>query len=165
MQETIPRQPPKTGPRHVFLHILAIGTLYFSAGSFITLIFQYVNVLYPDIASDPYGYNIQFAYSSIRFAISSLIIVFPVYLLTTRYLNKLYAASSEVRTMRVRRWLTYFTLFVAAILIMGDLVALVNTLLGGELTIRFVIKVVAVLFVAGSVFYYYFYDLKKSKVE
>ena len=155
----------KTGPRHVFLHLLAMSALYFSAGSFITLIFQYVSILFPDPLENTGYYDPSYRYTAIRFAISALIVIFPVYLFTTRYLNKLYRASAEIRTMRIRKWLTYLTLFVAAGIIIGDLVALVNGLLGGGLTARFVLKVITVLFVAGSIFYYYLWDLKRTKSE
>jgi len=156
-------QNPTTSPKDVFLHLLAIITLYASAGSFLTLIFQYVNVLLPDPLE--VGQRLSSAYSSIRFAISSLIVVFPVYLLTSHFLNKNYEAVPSKRNLKIRKWLIYFTLFAAALIIIGDLVALINNLLGGELTVRFLIKVLAVLFVAGSVFSYYFWDLRKYKTD
>ncbi len=155
---------PKVGPKYVFLHLFAILALYFTAASFLALIFQYANVLFPDPLEQG-GYYLESAYSGIRFAISALIVVFPAYLLTMRYLNKVYLENQGVRTLRTRKWLTYFTLFAAAIIMAGDLVAVVNRLLGGELTARFILKVAAVLLVAGSVFYYYYFDLKKYKTE
>lgn len=154
----------KVGPKYVFLHLFAILTLYFGAGSLLTLLFQYVNGLFPDVLES--GYSItQYSYSLIRFAISALIVVFPAFLLTTRYLNKAYLENPNVRALSIRKWLIYFTLFAAAVIIAGDLVSLVYRLLGGEITTRFVLKVVAVLLVAGAVFYYYFYDLKRAKAE
>jgi hypothetical protein len=65
----------------------------------------------------------------------------------------------------IRKWLIYFTLFAAALIIIGDLVTLLNRFLEGELTVRFLLKVLAVFFVAGSVFYYYLWDLRKHKTE
>lgn len=156
-------QLQRTSPKDVFMHLLAIVTLYTSAISFLVLIFQYVNVLLPDpIAPDGF-YHLFSAYSRIRWSISSLIVVFPVYILTTWYLNKSYAAVPSKSNLRIRKWLIYFTLFAAALIIIGDLVTLINNLLGGELTLRFILKVAAVFFVAASVFTYYFWELKKYK--
>lgn len=153
---------PKSGPRDVFLHLLSILTLYFSAGSFMALIFQYINVYFPD----PTAYSsLSGVYNTIRWSVASLIIVFPAYLLTTRYLNKLYLSSPEKLNLRSRKWLIYFTLFAGAVIIIGDLVTLVYNLLGGELTARFILKVLTVFFVAGSVFVYYYWHLKTSKSE
>ena len=154
----------KSGPKDVFLHLLAIITLYGSAGAFITLIFQYINVLLPD-ALEYSVYAVSGSYGIIRFAISSLVVIFPIYILSSWYLNKSYEENPEKRGLRIRKWLLYFTLFAAALIVMGDLVALINRLLEGELTLRVLLKVLTMAFVAGSVFGYYFYDLKKYKVE
>jgi len=45
----------------------------------------------------------------------------------------------------------------AALVVIGDLVALVYNFMGGDLTARFVLKVGAILVVAGAVFGYYRY--------
>lgn len=157
----------KAGPKDVFLHLLAIITLYFSAGSFIALLFQYINLYVPDPLIEGSNYYARESYISIiRFAISSLIIVFPVYVLTSWYLNKAYIAMPFKRELRSRRWLIYFTLFATVLIIIGDLVTLVYGLLGGrELTVRFILKALTVLFVAASIFFYYFSDMRKHHTE
>ncbi len=152
-------QSAKIGPKEIFLHLLAILTLYFSAGSFLALVFQYINYWFPDPLEGPRFHG----FGAIRFALSSLIVVFPAYLLTTRYLNKIYLSNPIISQMRIRKWLIYFTLFAAALIMIGDFVALVNGLLGGELTTRFILKVITVFFVAASVFYYYRFDLQWTK--
>ncbi len=162
LQPTSPSK--KVSPKDVFLHLLAIIALYGSAGSFIALIFQYINVLIPDVLE----YNMyarESAFGIIRWSIASLIIVFPLYLFTSRMLLKGYIQDPEKRNFGIRKVLTYFTLFVAALIIAGDLVTLIYNLLGGGLTTQFLLKVGIVLFVAASVFYYYFWDLKRDNIE
>lgn len=151
----------KAGPKDVFLHLLSIIALYVSAGMFVNLIFNYVNIWLPDAVSDNY-YTILSARSSARWAIASLIVVFPVYIWSVWFLNKNYAAVPEKREMKIRKWLLYFTLFAAGIIIMGDFVTLIYNFLQGELTVRFVLKIVAVFIVAGAVFGYYLQDLKRD---
>lgn len=156
----------KTSPKDFFLHLLAIITLYASAGSFVAAVFEYINLAFPDVLEGAGSYYaVDAARSTIRFALSSLIVVFPVYVWVNWFLNKNYAKEPEKRNLRIRKWLVYFTLFAAAVVIIGDLVALVNNMLGGEFTIRFILKVLAVFFVAGSVFYYYFSDLRRHRTE
>ena len=58
------------------------------------------------------------------------------------------------------QWLIYFTLFIAGVSIIVDLIILVNTFLGGEITIRFGLKILAVFIITGAVFGYYLQDLK-----
>src|SRR5438132_4874360 len=43
------------------------------------------------------------------------------------------------------KWLIYLTLFVAALIIIGDLVSLIYNFLGGDVTIKFVLKALSVL--------------------
>lgn len=151
----------KTGPKDVFLHLLAIITLYVSVGSFIALLFQYINVYLPDKAIDQY-YSLQSAYASMRWSIALLFVVFPVYIWTSWFLNKEYGTEPQKREIKIRKWLLYFTLFAAALLIIGDLVTLIYSFLQGELTARFLYKILTVLLVAAIVFKYYLMDLKNN---
>jgi len=149
-------QRVKMTPKDFFLHIAAIVTLYISAVSLLTLWFQYINVLFPDqleFFRDPFS-------GAIRFSIASLIIIFPLYLFLTRYLNQEIRKHSEKKNLGIRKWLIYITLFVGGVTVVIDLIVLINTFLGGELTVRFILKVLSILIVIGGGFGYYFYDLK-----
>lgn len=155
----------KVSPKDVFTHLLAIVALYASAVSLLVLMFQSINLWFPDVLLET-GYYARYGINSaIRWSIASLVIMFPVYLLTTRYLGRSYEENPSKRNLRVRKWLLYFTLFLTALIILGDFVTLINNLLNGELTVRFLLKVVSVFFVAGSIFFYYFADLKKHNTE
>jgi hypothetical protein len=146
-------------PKDFFLHLLAIITLYMSAASLITLLFQYINVLFPD----PLVYvSYSGIADGIRYAMASLMIVFPVYIFISRMLYREYLAAPEKREYRFRKWLLYFTLFVAGITIITDLIVLIYNFLGGDLTGRFILKILVVFAVATIVFWYYLKDLKNA---
>lgn len=147
----------KSTPKDVFLHLLSIITLYVSAGSLITLFFQYINILVPDKLQPIFFTGVA---SGIRFSMASLIIVFPVFIFSCWMLNGDYKSEPEKRELKIRKWLVYFTLFAAAAIIIGDLVSLVYNFLGGELTARFILKIFSILLVVGAVFFYYLMDLK-----
>jgi hypothetical protein len=146
-------------PRDVFLHLLAVVTLYWSSISFTTLIWQFINYFFQD-AMD-YFYYESFA-GIIRFSVASLIIVFPIFIFVSWYLNKIYKKELEVRESKIRKWLIYFTLFVVSLVIIGDLVTVMNTLLGGEIAIKFILKALIVFLVAGFIFGYYLDDVRRS---
>lgn len=153
-------QPAKTSPKDFFMHLLSIVTLYGSAISFGTLLFQFINRWFPDpLQMQDYYYTVSA--SAIRNALSVLIIFFPVYLWVAWTIHKEYFDYAEKRGLRVRKWLTHFTLFAAAVIVMGDLVVLVRHLLEGDLTIRFILKVLTVLVIASAVFGFYLWELKK----
>ncbi len=150
----------KTTPKDFFLHLGAIATLYISAISLITLLFQIVNVAFPDIV---YGYVDPYS-SGIRWAIASLLIIFPLFILLSWLLEREYKQIPDKRTLPVKRWLTFFTLFLTGAAIAVDLIVLINSFLGGETTTRFFLKVAAVLVVTGGVFGYYLWDLRRNVV-
>ena len=114
--ENINVVPKRNIPRDLFLHLLAVVTLYWSAISFVTLLWQYIDYFFPDILNYYYG-GVS---GTMRFAISSLIIVFPVFILISWYLNKIYRREAVVRESKIRKWLIYLTLFIASLVIIGD---------------------------------------------
>ncbi len=149
----------KTSPQDVFFHLLMIVALYMSVVSFITLYFQYINVLFPDKLIGSYSS----IYSGIRFASSMLVIAIPVFLLMSWLLEKDFRENSEKHEFKFRKWLIYLTLFLASLTIIIDLIQLVNNFYGGELSIKFFLKVLVVLVVAGLVFGYYLWDLRRKE--
>ena len=56
-------------------------------------------------------------------------------------------------------------LFIGAMTLIGDVITLIYNFLGGELTTRFVLKVVTVAVIAGAVIAYYFADLRAEDRE
>jgi Domain of unknown function (DUF5671) len=141
---------PKSTPRDVFMYVLAMITLYVSTVGLITLLFQYVDLLLPDALD-----LTSFRSFTIRWSLAELIVLFPVYLWSSVVLEGEAARDPEKANLRVRKWLLYLTLFLAGLLILCDLVGLVYQFLGGELTLRFVLKVVSIFVVAGAIFAYY----------
>ena len=97
-----------------------------------------------------------------RFAIASLIIVFPIFILVSWYLNKIYRREAVVRESKIRKWLIYLTLFITSLIIIGDLVSTINMFLGGEMTVRFILKALSVLSVAVVIFTYYLDDVRRE---
>jgi len=154
---------PKTTPKDFFTYLSVFAMLYVSTISLISLLFEIINALFPDQITN--GYYYDYYSGGMRLAIASLIIIFPVYLIVASYIHRYLTTYPDRRDVAVRKWLTYLTLFLTGAVVVIDLVVLVNTFLGGEVTSRFVWKVLAVLFVSGSVYAYYFYDLKKTFSE
>jgi len=146
-------------PRDLFLHLLAIVTLYWSSISFVTLLWQFINNFLPDLLD---FYTGSYSLDLIRFNVSAIIIVFPVFIAVSWYLNKIYKKESAVRESKIRKWLIYLTLFIASLVIIGDLIFVINSLLGGEITTRFILKALSVVLVAGLVFGYYLDDVRRE---
>jgi|SRR3989344_809891 len=156
---------PHNTPRDTFLYLLSIATLIASAVSFGILLFQLINIYFPDILSETYYYaSWDYSRETLRTALATLVVVFPVFFWASRKIKQDIAVYPEKRSFKLRKWLIYLTIFLAGGVIIGDLITLLNNFLRGELTVRFILKVVSVLFIAGSIFYYYL-DQLKDKAE
>jgi hypothetical protein len=154
----VPRPRPYLSAREAFIYLVLFTTLYLSAWHLGAVAFHFINYGLPDPAMGQIPRRPLF--ESMRWSISALIIAFPVFLYVTRYVHRTTRADPTRRGSRVRKWLTYVTLYVAAAVLIGDLTALVYNFLGGELTLRIALKVLVVAIIAGSVFGYYLWDLR-----
>jgi len=143
------------GARDAFFHLLTFTTLYSTVIATIVLMFQYLNRLLPDAASQMYDtYSSDF--SSIRWSLAVVMVSFPLFIFLSRILHAELTKHPEKLVSGIRKWLTYLTLFVTACTLIGDVITLFFFLLDGELSTRFILKVLAVFLMSGLPFWYYF---------
>lgn len=158
----VPRPKPYLPAREAFLYLVLFTTLYLSAYHLGSLLFQFVERALPDPAI---GGGELYRREATRWSVSFLIIAFPVFLYTARTLARSAAHDPGKRGSKVRKWLTYLTLFLAAGTLVGDCTALVFNLLSGELTLRFILKAAIVGTLAGGIFGHYLRDLRREEQE
>ncbi len=158
----VPKPRASLSAREAFLYLVLFSTLYFAAFNLGSLLFSLIELALPDPAeAERYIYT----RASIRWATAAVIIAFPVFAFVSRHLAREVTRHPIKRLSPVRRWLTYLTLFVAACILIGDLTTLLYNLLGGELSVRFVLKVLVVGAIAGTAFGYYLWDLRHEETE
>ena len=153
----VPRPVAIASAREAFMYVLLFATLFVSAYSLGDLLFEIINRAFPDPAVNRYP---QSTLQAIRWSLSALIVAFPVFLWVGWLIARLVRAEPTKRASRIRRQLTYITLFVASCVLIGDLTTVVYSFLGGELTARFLLKVLTVAVISGTVFGYYLADLR-----
>jgi len=155
----VPKPRPSLTAREAFLYLVMFSTLYFAAWNLGNLLFIFIDRAFPEDDSRYYLFDMQ------RWSTAAVIIAFPVFLLLAGYINKQIELNPFKRLSPARRWLTYLTLFLASATLLGDITTLIYSLLGGDLTIRFVLKILVVALIAGSCFTYYLLDLRKEEKE
>lgn len=159
----VPRPRPYLSARDAFGYLVLFTTLYISAIALIKVVYEVINHAFPDATTNIY--SIERELSSLRWGTAALIIAFPLLFWLSRRIYVATRSDPEKRTSKIRKWLTYVTLFVAATALICDVITLVFFLLGGDLTARFLLKVTTVAAVAGAVFGYYLWDLKQGDLE
>jgi hypothetical protein len=159
----VPRPRAYGSAKDAFGYLVLFSTLYVSAVAFIKLIYQFINRAFPDAAEAYSAWD--GSEETIRWSAAALIIAFPLFMVLSRRAYRATRQDPEKRTSKVRKWLTYLTLFVAAATLLGDGITLVYYLLGGELTVRFLLKALTIGAVAGGVFGYYLWDLRQGEAK
>ena len=119
---------------HLFT-LVSFLALYTSALSFGSLAFQFIE----RAVTDPLNYGYGPAFGAGRNAIAGLIVAFPLYLFLMRLIWKETKGNAKNLESRVRTWFTYITLVAVAGIMLGDLIAVVSNVLGGELALRFIL--------------------------
>ncbi len=151
----------KTTAKDFFLYLGLMIGLYTSTVSFLVLLFQITNKLFPLP-----GEYIRGIDSGLRVSISILFIFFLGFLYLTYIIMKDLKANPEKKDLWVRKWIIFLTLFIAGITIAVDLSTLIYRFLGADdLTLRFFLKVFFVLIVVGTVFKSSLTDLRRTSFE
>jgi hypothetical protein len=158
----VPRPRPYLSARDAFLYLVLFTALYISAFNLGMLLFKFIEQAFPDPAMRYVDAGFR---QSVRWALANLLVAFPLFVLLSVSLQKAIERDPTKRASRIRKWLTYLTLFIGAGVLIGDVIALVNGLLSGELTTRFVLKVLVVAAIAGTAFGYYLWDLRQDEKE
>lgn len=153
----IPRPVATVSARDFFVYALTFGLLLTGAVNLVLVLQALVDLAF---AEENYGTTRQ-----IRWGVSVLIVMAPLYLwLTLRERRKL-AQDPALYRSAMRKWLTYIALLLAAMTLLGDLIATVFALLTGDLTGQFLIKALIIMVVAGGIFLFYFKDIRRGEPQ
>ncbi|NIM48616.1 MAG: hypothetical protein GTN62_02770 [Gemmatimonadales bacterium] len=155
----VPKPRPYTDAREAFLYGLLFLALALSAYHLGMLIFGFIENAFPLTESEA---SLR---ESTRWPISVLVVALPVYFYVSRLVNRELRLDPSKRASKSRSQMTYFTLFVCASVVIGILAGLVYSFLGGELTIRFVLKSLTAAAIAAGIFGYYLRDLRIERAE
>lgn len=157
----VPRPKPYLSAREAFLYLVLFTNLFLSAFYFGTILFELIEKAFPDSAAP--SWSGRYSEDTLRWAVAFVMVSFPIFLFLTIRLGREIKEDPGKRASKVRRWLTYLTLFVAASFMVGDLVTLIHHFLAGEMTIRFVLKALVIAVIAGTAFTYYLRDLRQEE--
>ena len=147
----------KTSAKDFFINLGAIVALYTTVIALINLLFTVINNVFPQTINGYYGSQ------SVSLPVATLIIFFPIFIFLSWFLEKSFVVEPAKKQIAIRRWLIYITLFIAGIILAGDLVTVLYYFLDGqELTTGFLLKILVILISAGMVFGYYISDIREK---
>ena len=151
----------KQNAKFAFFYMLSLIALIFTSLAAGMVIFQIINkkIIDPIILA-PGGFN----QAELKFAISAILIAAPLYFIMVWLINKEILAGNLEKESGVRKWLTYFILFISAVFMIGWLIGTINSLLNGELSLKFILKALTSILISAAIFSYYFYDMRRQDI-
>ena len=146
-------------PKYAFLYMLSLAALMFTGFSVGMIAFQIINKYVPDAINQ---FRSSFDTGALRFALSALLVAAPVFFIVNYFIYKGLYKGALTKNSGVRKWLTYFILLVSSVVILGWFIGLINTFLGGELTLKFALKALVSIILSVLAFSFYLYDIRRE---
>lgn len=151
--------------KDAFYYLLAFSTLATWTIGLGSLMFTLIeNWIADPLAQNSYGY-VAYADSALASSIASILVAFPIYLFVMRLIIRDARLDPEKLESGVRKWLTYIALLIAAAVMIGDLVTVLEFFLRGEFTSRFLAEAATVILISGAVLWYYLGELKRPQSD
>lgn len=164
MENTIPidKEESSNSALHFFLYLVLYLSLAFMSSGVGSILYQLINKFFLDTN----GNNLSgFSNSAAKYGIASLVISAPIFFYLSWLIAKYLWSGKIHEDSLVRKWLSYVVLFVAAGTIIGDLITLIFNVLDGTAIPRFLLKVLVIILIAGSIFGFYLWDMRKKDMS
>ena len=143
----VPRPRPSLNAAEAATYALLFFALLSVTWNVVALAFWLIEIWFPEAGSRS-GYGMA---QSIRWSIAVLVVILPLFLwLQARTDRAARANPGELRSP-TRKKFGAVTVFLAALVLLADVIAVVFAFLNGDMTLQFLLKAVVVAFVAGLV--------------
>jgi len=156
----VPKPKAYVSAREAFLYIvmfILLGLVAFNLGS---LLFALIDNAIEDVLDAAVGETLH---GQMRGALAALAVATPLLAGFGWFIARERHANPAMQQSRVRKWLTYVTLIVAALTFVGDLIALVYNFLSGDLSERLLLKLIVVGVIAAGIFVFFVRDVEADK--
>jgi hypothetical protein len=149
--------PNQQNAKYAFYYLLSLVALVFMTLSVGMIAYGIIDKTIPDAVN--YFSSID---SQLKFAISALFIATPIFYVLSWLIGRGLQSGELTKDSGIRRWLTYFILFISSLVVLGVLISVINVFLSGELTARFIWKALTVFVISAAVFAFYLYDIRRE---
>ena len=149
--------------KNIFFYLTAFITLCYDVWHLLVIMFNTIEKKIPDIID--HNYYSSYLDDSFRFSIASLVVMFPVYVGVSWYINRQIENGQMEADSKIRHAMIWATLLISIMSIAGSLISTIYNYLGGELSARLGYKILAVAIVSAMVAAYYYYLLNRNYTD
>lgn len=152
-----------------FEYILQFISLYVMAISLGILLSSYVGYWLPDVVMDYAAYSptpfdrLQALYSTIQACTAAQLVSWPLFTFFFYFIKRKELDSPAIRDLVSRKILIYLTLIVTFVVMIINLIMVVNSMLDGSITSRFIANSAIILSIAGTIFWYYLGQVRQDR--
>ncbi len=146
-----------------FEHILMFISLYVFVTSFALLIHYLVDKWIPRFAE---GRDISYSSvgsSILRGYLSAILVSYPLFAFFFLHITKRTLINPDLRKIKPRKVLIYLTLIITFAVSLINVISIVYSLLGGNVTANFFAHFFVTFLVSGIIFAYYIYQVKEDR--
>lgn len=155
----VPRPRAHVSPREALFYGLLFIALLVTTWHLVALGHALVDRMLPALDEQ---FHHEWSRSRMRWSAAALIVFAPLLVALNRRAQHMAAADPGKRRSAMREWLGHGAIFFAVLALLGDLLAVIHAALGGDLSLRFILKALIVAFVAGGVLMYYRAELAEA---
>lgn len=151
-------------PREFGLELGIFVSLFTSIVALVNIAFAAIDKKFPDIlATDNNYYNYTGPMSEdIRIAVAVIVVAFPVYLFLV-WMRARTLKNNPVRaSIPAMKYQNYITIFFSIVFIIGTLISVVYSYIGGEISSANGLKALLVIILSIALFFYYYISLKRD---
>lgn len=138
-------------------------SLFTSIVALVNIVFAAIDKKFPDILAvdNYYGYTGAMS-EDIRIAVAVIVVAFPVYLFLVWMRARYLRANVNRAILPAMKYQNYITIFFSIVFIIGTLITVVYSYIGGEISSANGLKALLVFVLSIALFVYYYVSLKRD---
>ncbi len=160
--------PPSTVSRAnfgmwiTFQYVVEFITLYIWATAFGGIIHFAIDKNFPDQLKTISYTSIIGSYVMPGY-LSALIVSYPIFAFLYLILKKQEGQNPEIKNIKIRKILIYFTLIIAFIILVSQLISGVFSFLNGSASLNSFMHILATIIIAGSIFLCFLFNVREDR--
>lgn len=152
---------------HIFLYLLLFSSLGFVLQGLISIYHQFIEkTIKPSAVNEIKGcIEGGFSPGSVKYGIAVLLVSFIIYHLISFFINRKIIKGDIQRGSLIRKFTTYLSMFVLAVMTIGGVIALLLSYFDGEMSLKSFVKIA--IFIGFSVFYlgFYLWEIRRENIK
>ncbi len=145
--------------KDIFVYLVVFITLTMTSFAIGAILFKFTDFMFRNSLT-----RASYSYIDISWAISQLIVAFPIFASLSWFVSNDLINHPEKRESLIRKMMIYLILLITSITGIVDLTSVLTTFFKGELTLHSFLNAAVVFAIVSLIFSYYFNEIKQDEL-